>query len=105
MAFTVIYEVYRKEGMSRDEFADYWVRVHSPIAAKLPNARSYINYAVSSASDAPEPVPDGFTILTFDTEEDFNEAMASAEMQASGADAANFTSRFGVFTVEAHRIV
>jgi uncharacterized protein (TIGR02118 family) len=105
MAYTVVYQVYRKEGMSSEEFRRYWTEVHAPIAAKLPKVRSYVNYAVTAATDAPDPVPDGFTILEFDSEEDANEAMASEEMAASGADAANFTSRFGVFNVEPQRIV
>lgn len=105
MAYTVVYQVYRKDGMTPQEFADYWTNVHAPIAAKLPKARSYVNYAVTSATDAPEPVPDGFTILTFDSQEDFEAAMASPEMAASGADAANFTRSFGVFTVQPHQIV
>ena len=105
MAYTVVYQVYRKDGMSAEEFVDYWTRVHAPIAAKLPRVRSYVNFAVTSATDAPAPAPDGFTILRFDSQEDFEAAMASPEMEASGADAANFTSSFGVFTVEPQQIV
>ncbi|MHB1539617.1 MAG: EthD domain-containing protein [Solirubrobacteraceae bacterium] len=105
MAYTVVYQVYRKQGMSREAFVDYWRNVHGPIAAKLPKVCGYVNYAVTSATDAPEPVPDGFTILTFDSQEDCEAAMSSPEMAASGEDAANFTSGFGVFTVEPDAIV
>jgi uncharacterized protein (TIGR02118 family) len=105
MAFTVIYQVYRKEGMSKEEFVDYWENVHGPIAAKLPNVRRYTNYSVVDATDAYEPVPDGFTVLEFDDEEAFNAAMNSPEMAEASADAANFTRHFGLFTVTAHPIV
>jgi uncharacterized protein (TIGR02118 family) len=102
---TVVYQVYRKEGMSREEFADYWENVHGPIAARLPHVRRYTNYAVATATDAYEPAPDGFTVLEFADEEGFAAAMTSPEMAASGEDAANFTRHFGLFTVEAHPIV
>ena len=105
MAYTVVYQVYRKEGMSTEEFQRYWSEDHAPIAAKLPKVRSYVNYAVTAATDAPDPVPDGFTILEFDSQEDCEAAMNSEEMAASGEDAANFTSHFGVFNVEPQRIV
>ncbi|HWF52864.1 MAG TPA: EthD family reductase [Solirubrobacteraceae bacterium] len=105
MAYTVIYQVFRKAGMSHAEFAEYWVSTHSPIAAKLPGARSYTNYVVDAATDAADPVPDGFTVLSFDSEADFTAAMESPEMAASGEDAAKFTSHFAVFSVDPHQIV
>jgi uncharacterized protein (TIGR02118 family) len=105
MAFTVVYQVYRREGMSREEFADYWENVHGPIAAKLPHVQRYVNYSVDADTDAYEPVPDGFTLLEFADEESFQAAASSPEMEASGADAANFTRHFGVFMVTAHPIV
>jgi uncharacterized protein (TIGR02118 family) len=105
MAYTVIYQVYRKEGMSPEEFADYWENVHGPIAAKLPNVQRYTNYAVTAATDAYDPAPDGFTILEFADEDAFNAAMTSDEMAASGQDAANFTRHFGFFNVHAMPIV
>lgn len=105
MAYTVIYQVYRREGMSPEEFADYWENVHGPIAAKLPHVQRYTNYAVTSATDAYDPPPDGFTILEFPDEAACTAAMNSPEMAASGEDAAKFTRHFGVFTVDAHPIV
>ena len=105
MAYTVIYQVYRKEGMSPEEFADYWENVHGPIAAKLPNVQRYTNYAVSSATDAYDPAPDGFTLLEFADEDAINAAMTSPEMGASGEDAGNFTRHFGVFSVKAIPVV
>ena len=105
MAYTVIYQVYRKDGMTPEEFADYWENVHGPIAAKLPHVQRYVNYSVANATDAYDPAPDGFTILEFPDEEAFNAAMTSPEMAASGEDAANFTRHFGLFTVNTHPIV
>jgi uncharacterized protein (TIGR02118 family) len=100
MAYQVIYQVFRKEGMSQEEFGRYWRDVHGPIAAALPLVRGYDNYLVSSAMQAADPVPDGFTILRFDSKEDADAAMASEEMAAAGADAANFTRHFAIFTAD-----
>jgi uncharacterized protein (TIGR02118 family) len=105
MAYTVIYQVYRKEGMSREAFADYWENVHGPIAAKLPNVQRYTNYAVTTATDAYDPAPDGFTILEFADEAAFNAAATSPEMAASAEDSANFTRHFGLFMVATHPVV
>jgi uncharacterized protein (TIGR02118 family) len=104
MPFIVIYEVYRKEGMSHEEFVEYWMNTHAPIAAKLPNVRTYTNFPVTSATDVTDP-PDGVSILTFDSQEDFEAMLASPDMEVSGEDAARFTSRFGVLTAERHDIV
>lgn len=105
MSFIVIYEVFRKEGMSHDEFVEYWLNTHAPIAAKLPHVRGYTNYPITSSTDVPEPVPDGISVLTFDSQEDFEAMIASPDMEVSGEDAAKFTSHFGVLTAERHDIV
>jgi len=105
MAYTVIYQVYRKADMSQEEFVDYWTDVHCPIAAALPHVQRYTNYSVSEATNAYEPAPDGFTILEFADKSAFEAAMSSPEMAASAADAANFTSHFGIHCVNTHPVV
>ncbi|QEC50553.1 hypothetical protein FSW04_25185 [Baekduia soli] len=60
---------------------------------------------MTSSTDAYDPVPDGFTLPEFASEEDLTAAMTSPEMAASGADAADFTRHFGLFTVEARPVV
>lgn len=103
--YTVIYQLYRKEGMSREEFADYWVNVHGPIAANLPNVRSYRICPVKGSADAMEPEVDGFAILEFDSEEDFQKSSESEEMAMAGEDAAKFSRHFGVYMVDAHQVI
>jgi uncharacterized protein (TIGR02118 family) len=105
MSYVVVYQVYRKDGMTHEEFVDYWTQTHAPIAARLPHVQRYTNYSVTSSTDAPEPVPDGFTVLEFADEDAFNACMTSPEMADSGADAANFTRHFGLFTVQEHPII
>ena len=102
--YTVIYALYRKEGLSQEEFAKHWTEVHAPIARKLPNVRSYRICPVTGSSDALHEV-DGFAVLDFDSEADFTAAAASPEMAEAGEDAAKFARHFGVYMVDAHDVV
>jgi uncharacterized protein (TIGR02118 family) len=102
---TVIYQLYRQEGMSREEFARHWTEIHAPIAAKLPHVKSYTIYPATGSVDALEPEVDGFAVLEFESEEDFQKANESAEMAAAGEDAAKFARHFGVYMVDAHRVI
>jgi uncharacterized protein (TIGR02118 family) len=98
----VIYALYRKEGMSREDFARHWTEVHAPLAAKLPNVRSYTINPVTAAMQVEGTEADGFAILTFDSQADFEAAAASPEMAAAGEDAATFARHFDVYLVEEH---
>jgi|SRR5215211_5057594 len=103
--YTVIYQLYRKDGMSRDEFAKHWTETHAPIASKLPHVKSYRIFPVTGSADALEPEVDGFALLEFDSEEDFQKTSQSAEMAESGEDAAKFTRHFGVYMVDGHKVI
>jgi uncharacterized protein (TIGR02118 family) len=100
--FKVIYALYRKDGMSREEFARHWTEVHAPLAARLPNARSYTINPVTAAMQVEGTEADGFAILTFDSAADFEAAAASPEMAAAGEDAALFARHFDVYLVDEH---
>ena len=101
----VIYAVYRREGMSREEFARYWTETHAPIAARLPYVRSYTINPTTSAMQVEGTEADGFAILTFDSMADFEAAAASPEMAAAGEDAAAFARHFDVYVVEEHVVI
>jgi uncharacterized protein (TIGR02118 family) len=98
----VIYALYRKEGMSREQFAAHWTQVHAPLASRLPNVRSYTINPVTSAMQVEGTEADGFAILTFDSQADFEVAAASPEMAAAGEDAALFARHFDVYLVDEH---
>jgi uncharacterized protein (TIGR02118 family) len=102
--YTVIYALYRKDGMSQEEFARHWTEVHAPIARTLPNVRSYRICPVTGSADALHEV-DGFAVLDFDSEADFGAAAQSPEMAEAGEDAAKFARHFGVYMVDAHEVV
>ncbi len=75
-----------------DAFDRYYEETHAPLAAKLPGLRSY-------AVCRPEPDADGkrspghlIAVLTWDSEEAYQTAFASAEGQPTVADLSNFAA-------------
>jgi uncharacterized protein (TIGR02118 family) len=91
----------RKEGMSPEEFRDYWLTTHAPIARDgYASLTGYeVNVVTRVAGDGEAPY-DGLAVLTWDSRDDFKADMASPAMQASTDDLANFTSSSGVLFVE-----
>src|SRR5690348_13626783 len=102
--FTVAFAVYRKDGMSREDFQQHYRDIHAPIGARLPGARSYRVLLVNQAVEARDE-PDAIAIMDFDSEEDFQAATQSAEMAEGNEDAAKFTSHFGTYMVEALDVI
>ncbi|SIR17218.1 conserved hypothetical protein [Haladaptatus litoreus] len=77
----------RKEGMTHEEFEDYWLNEHSEIAKELPGLRKY----VTSVSKDPEKAGyDGVLELYFDSTDDMKAAFGSEQGEKVMADAAEF---------------
>jgi uncharacterized protein (TIGR02118 family) len=88
----MIYFLTRKNGLSVEEFQDYWATRHGPLAAKVPGVRRYVqSHLRKSAYHAGRnPRYDGVAETWFD---DFDALRASADTQeyrAVRADEANF---------------
>lgn len=101
--FTVIYELYRREELSQDEFVDYWLNTHKPIALTMPNLRGY---EIWPASEPADPLGDevaGFVILRFDSREDYERTHESEEFAATAADANNFARHYTRYFVDPHK--
>lgn len=105
MSFTLVFEVFRKEGLDQEQFLQSWLGEHAEIAAKLPRVREYQILPVSGSAEASDPVPDGFVLMRFDSEEDADAALASPEMAAAAADSANFARHFSTFQVKSGKRV
>ncbi|MGH3089956.1 MAG: EthD family reductase [Rubrobacteraceae bacterium] len=87
----VIFILYRKEGMSGDEFRDYWKNIHAPIAKRIPGFRGYVqNHALPDAETGEEPEYSGFADLYFDSPEALQAGLDSPEGQETLADVPNF---------------
>lgn len=72
----------KKEGMDMEEFKDYWLNVHGPIASTMANLRQYDQHVVvenehrSACAQGPVMI-DGYSELQFDSYGDMVEGVAS----------------------------
>ena len=104
--YTVIYELYRKPGMSQEEFVSYWHETHKPIAMRIPKVLTYKICPVIEAEGVEGEELAGFVIFEFDSKADFDEAHESPEFAATAADASgNFVRHFTRYAVDAHTAI
>lgn len=73
----------KKDGMGMEEFKDYWLNVHGPIASKMANLRKYDQHVVVDAEHRHaigqgSVVIDGYSELQFDSYGDMVEGVESA---------------------------
>lgn len=103
--YTVVYELYRREDVSREEFVDYWLNTHKPIAMQIPRLRRYELWPVSTAEDVLGDQVEGFVFMQYDSEEDFEHAHASPEFAATAEDAAKFARHYTRYVVQPHKAI
>jgi len=95
----------RKEGMSAEEFLDYWLNSHAPIARDgYTGLKGYLVNAVTRAPEGAEVPYDGVAELWWDDRDAFRADMKSDVARASTDDLANFTSAFGLLFVDQHSV-
>jgi len=103
--YTVVYEVYRKDGLSQEEMVAYWLGTHRPIAMRMPNLRGYEIWPVKESEGVEGTEVSGFVILRFDSEEDFHRTHDSPEFAATAEDARNFLRHFTRYAVDTYEAV
>ncbi len=92
----------RRDGMTFQAFADWWLGAHAPLAAALPNARGvHFNLAEGDGSGA----FDGVSELWFDSQADFEAAYATPQGRAVAADSMAHVSRRERMFVAEHRLL
>jgi uncharacterized protein (TIGR02118 family) len=95
----------KKDGMSPDEFRDYWLNRHATIARDgYPNLRGYRVDIVTKGVGGGEPLYDGVAELTWDDRDGFVEDMRSEAAKRGTDDLPNFTSAWGMVYVESHTV-
>ena len=103
--FTAHIWLKKKEEMSIEEFRDYWLQKHAPIARDgYENLKTYLVSLVTGAPRGQEPLYDGIAELTWDSREGFAADMKSQASAAGTEDLANFTSGFGLVFIEEHTV-
>jgi uncharacterized protein (TIGR02118 family) len=88
--FTVMFVLYKREGMDQDEALRYWRETHGPLTAKAPGVRSYVQLQATAAPDG-EPPFLGVATLEFDDEAAFQTAASSPELATAIKDLENFS--------------
>ena len=88
--FTVMFVLYKREGMDQAEALRYWREPHGPLAAAVPGVRSYMQLQATAAPEG-EPPFLGVATLEFDDEAAFQAGAASTEMATAVQDLANFS--------------
>ena len=78
--YKVIALLRRKHGVTHDEFADYWKRVHAPlVGSTLPGLRKYVLNIAETGRDGQPPAYDGMVELYFDDRAAAERALSSPE--------------------------
>jgi uncharacterized protein (TIGR02118 family) len=94
----------RKEGMTHEEFVDYWENVHGPLLRTNPAVRRYVQSHIISvrltAAAAVTGEIDGVVELWFDDVEAFNRSWESPVNKAIMEDGANFVGGVTSFVTE-----
>lgn len=96
--------IIKRRGMKREEFAKYWLNVHSKKARKMPGLRRYIINTVKDA-EGTKPNYDGIVELWFDDVQAMKRAFSNEEGKATLADEVNFIGKKIVSVVEEHIII
>jgi uncharacterized protein (TIGR02118 family) len=100
--FKAIILLTRREDMTHEAFASWWLGEHAPRAATLPGVRRICFNLVEPPEGAPDDDgPDGVSELWFDSQADFDAAYASEIGKAVAADSmAHVTGRSRLFVTE-----
>jgi len=77
----------RRDGLSHEEFVDYWLNEHAPLAESLPGVRKY----ATSVPTAPEKAAyDGIAELYLEADTNVTAVFESEAGQRLQADTENF---------------
>jgi uncharacterized protein (TIGR02118 family) len=95
--------IYRKDGMTVDEFRRHWRDVHGPLAARTAGLRRYVqHHVVDTRSPSNVLRPDGIAELWFDTVEDETAFFASELGRLQREDGRTFVGFSTTFIVDDH---
>ncbi|MGE3073372.1 MAG: EthD domain-containing protein [Dehalococcoidia bacterium] len=102
--YKMIFGAKRKAGMSREDFAAYWLGPHADKARKVPGvARYVINIAPDLSGSGREMAYDGFAEAWFANAEDMRASGRSPEIREVLADEPNLfdlSTRFSLIVEE-----
>ena len=95
----------KKADLSEEEFKDYWLTKHAPIAGDgYENLSGYTVSLVTRVPEGQERPYDGVATLEWPDRDGFKADMGSEVAKRSTDDLANFTDAFGLLFVEEHTV-
>ncbi|HZQ25680.1 MAG TPA: EthD domain-containing protein [Terriglobales bacterium] len=87
----VVYCITKKQGLTDQDFFNYWKNIHGPVGARIPGLRRLVqNHRIAIAEDQRQPDYDGVAELWFDDISALLAARRSPEWKASTLDESNF---------------
>ncbi|WP_187586887.1 EthD family reductase [Gordonia sp. OPL2] len=100
----MLFVVHRKPELSRAEFLAHYRDVHFPIATTFPDLLSYEVFPLP-ATESDDTDPDAFAVMTFESAQAFESAVASPQFAEAVADNESFVASFDTFTVDHYKVV
>ena len=91
----VLFAMYRKEGMSPEEFVAHYRDVHIPITRQFGGLRQYDVFPVLGGEG-----PDAFAVMAFDSAEDFQAILGTDVFKDAMADSETFVARTESYVVD-----
>ncbi len=93
----------KKETLTDQDFAKYWLEKHATLAKQMPGLRKYV---VNVVRRPPNKEPDyhGMVELWFDDVDSMKRSFASAEGQATRKDTETFASAISTLYIDEHTI-
>jgi uncharacterized protein (TIGR02118 family) len=93
----------KKQGMSTEEFRDYLLSKHAPIARDgYEHLQGYLVSMVTGAPEGQELPYDGVATLAWEDRDGFRADMKSEASATSTEDLKSFTEGFGLLFIEEH---
>ena len=91
----------KKDGMSGDEFRDYWLNRHAPIARDgYEYLEGYVVDVVTRVPEGQRAPYDGVAELTWQEREGFSADMKSEAAKRATEDLSKFADAYGLLFVE-----
>ena len=76
-----IFVLYRKPGMTMEEFRRHWIEVHPPLVNKIPGLIDFVQNYPLAGGDGGEPKCDGIGWISFEDQAAMEAGLASPEGQ------------------------
>lgn len=101
--FKLIILLKKKNELSDQDSAKYWLETHAPLAKKMPGLRKYVVNVVKRPPNR-EPDYNGVVELWFDDIDSMKKAFASPEGHATQEDTERFTTSLTTLFTDEHAI-